>query len=175
MIGNGADAWGDLVNTVIHESAHATFYVKNQSYFNESLAQFIGDELTPVFLKKFLPHEIEPYLKEERNSEERATQFQKGYLKLSEIYRSSESSEIKLKRKQEVLEQMKAALGIKREINNATLIQYRTYGIGKNDFLQLLSRCEGDWKKFFGVISSISAASFAVDHSEDFSEVLKLK
>jgi predicted aminopeptidase len=88
MIGNGADAWGDLVNTVIHESAHATFYVKNQSYFNESLAQFIGDELTPVFLKKFLPHEIEPYLKEERNSEERATQFQKGYLKLSEIYRS---------------------------------------------------------------------------------------
>src|SRR5690606_7987905 len=28
----------DLVNIVIHESVHATLYIKDQSYFNESLA-----------------------------------------------------------------------------------------------------------------------------------------
>lgn len=39
----------DLVNTVIHETVHATIYVKSQSEFNEQLATFMGDWGTELF------------------------------------------------------------------------------------------------------------------------------
>lgn len=39
----------DLVNTIIHETVHATIYIKSSADFNERLASFIGDEATEVF------------------------------------------------------------------------------------------------------------------------------
>src|SRR5664280_430428 len=50
MIPEGDGAMGALVNTVLHESLHATVYVNNQSYFNESLACVVADKLTPEYL-----------------------------------------------------------------------------------------------------------------------------
>ena len=44
------DASG-LVNIVLHESVHATHYVSSQSYFNESLANFVADSLTVTYLR----------------------------------------------------------------------------------------------------------------------------
>jgi len=46
MIPEGPEAFGELANVILHESVHATVYVKNQSAFDESLACFIADELT---------------------------------------------------------------------------------------------------------------------------------
>ncbi len=50
MIGSGDTALGELANVVLHESVHATFYLKHQSYFNESLASFVADRMTPQYL-----------------------------------------------------------------------------------------------------------------------------
>ncbi len=41
----------DLVNTLIHELAHTTLYVKNNADFNERLAVFIGNKGTELFYK----------------------------------------------------------------------------------------------------------------------------
>lgn len=39
----------DLVNTIIHETVHATIYVKSEADFNEALAAFIGTKGTEAF------------------------------------------------------------------------------------------------------------------------------
>ena len=43
---------GQLVNVILHESVHTTIYKKGQSYFNESVANFVADHLTPIYLKR---------------------------------------------------------------------------------------------------------------------------
>lgn len=42
----------DLVNTIIHETVHATLFVKSEADFNERLATFIGNAGTEAFYKK---------------------------------------------------------------------------------------------------------------------------
>lgn len=39
----------DLVNLIIHETVHATIYIKGQADFNEQLATFLGDKGTEMF------------------------------------------------------------------------------------------------------------------------------
>ncbi len=39
----------DLVNTIIHESVHATLYIKNSADFNERLAVFLGNKGTELY------------------------------------------------------------------------------------------------------------------------------
>jgi predicted aminopeptidase len=50
MLTRGRSVTGDFVNTVLHESVHATVYVDGQGTFNESLALFVADSLTPEYL-----------------------------------------------------------------------------------------------------------------------------
>lgn len=42
----------DLVETIIHESVHATIYIKNNANFNEQLANFIGLQASIEYYKK---------------------------------------------------------------------------------------------------------------------------
>lgn len=42
----------DLVNTIIHESVHATLYIKSRADFNERLASFIGGVGADLFFKE---------------------------------------------------------------------------------------------------------------------------
>jgi predicted aminopeptidase len=42
----------DLVNLIIHESVHATLYIKSQADFNERLATFIGDVGAELYFKE---------------------------------------------------------------------------------------------------------------------------
>ena len=42
----------DLVNTILHESTHATIFIKSESNFNERLASFIGNKGTESFYAK---------------------------------------------------------------------------------------------------------------------------
>ncbi len=49
MIGGGDEALGELADVVLHESFHATHYVKGQSLFDESAADFVGDHLAEAY------------------------------------------------------------------------------------------------------------------------------
>src|SRR6185295_19409025 len=43
---------GDLASLIIHETVHATIYVRDSSDFNENLASFIGDRGAEIFLAR---------------------------------------------------------------------------------------------------------------------------
>lgn len=176
MIPDGDGALGDLANVILHESVHATLYIRGQSYFDESVASFVADRMTPDYLKKDRGEksaELSVYLSSERESEEREKTLHAAYLSLSQVYSSDLSREKKLERKQTILADLKTRLGLRREINNATLIQYKTYNTGKAEFESLFQACGTDWKRFLSALMSLKPESFQRPQQEDLAPVLR--
>ncbi len=168
-------AMGDLANVILHESVHATYYVKNQSYFNESLASFVADALTPRYLEKQFGQdskEFSTYQKNEEENEKYKEAYFETYTELQKLYESSKSDEEKKQKKMLLLNGLKNKLKLEKEINNAALIQYRTYGTGLKEFEMLLKMCEFNWSKFWERILEIKNESFKVSQEEDIQKVL---
>lgn len=171
MINTGDEGLGDLANVVLHESLHATIYVSNQSTFNESLASFVADRLTIEFLKSAgaaTPAETDSYLKAEARGEARRKKLHEAYEELDHLYRSALSDAEKLEKKAEILKALSAALEVKRLINNATLIQYKTYDTGGEFFSRALAQCGGDMKRFLQVLSRLRSSDFGENQSARF-------
>lgn len=169
-------ALGALANVVLHESVHATLYVNGQSYFNESVASFAADLLTPKYLTTRAGEasaELSAYLRSEKQSAERRKLLHEGYVELEAVYSDSGASDAqKLEKKARVLERLRKDLGFKREINNATLIQFKTYDVGRKDFDALYERCGRDWARFWKFVQTLGPGSFPAEQMEDFSGVL---
>jgi predicted aminopeptidase len=201
MLPEGDEALADLINVVIHESVHATVYIKGQAYFNESIASFVADHLTERYLDlrpastRATPEELsagaetlkasmEPetvskasreriaYLKSEEDGKKRQARLHQAYEQLAALYASSKADTQKLEEKAKILAALKEELGFKREINNATLIQYKTYSSGQSDFEALWRACGGDGKRFLKAASTLSPQSFKRPQQEDLSTVL---
>ena len=153
---------GDLAEIVLHESVHATFYVKGQSTFNESLASFVSERLVPEFLR-WRKGEDSPELRAWRDGEargrERLRRFHEAYEELDAIYRGAGTDEEKLAKKGEAIARLKADLGIaeSRRINNATLLGYKTYRTGEEEFEKLLAACGEDWPRFWNALEPLRA------------------
>lgn len=176
MIPEKEDALGALVNVVLHESVHATLYIEGQSFFNESLASFVADRLTLDYLTQKVGVKSEQYLayvEAEAKSERVQEQFVRSHLKLSQLYSSSLSEDEKRSKKLAILGELKSTLGFKREINNATLLQYRTYHTGYPELAELLKRCSGQVPVFFKTLSKLTPKTFKKSQDEDFGSVLK--
>ena len=50
---------------------------------------------------------------------------------------------------------LRRELGFKRPINNATLIQYKTYNSGEAELATLLTTCNGDWPRFIKTLKQL--------------------
>lgn len=175
MIPEGPEALGELVNVVLHESVHATQYIEGQAYYNESVASFIADEMTPEYLirnKGVHSEEFKAYQKETQESEQAERRFHEAYLGLDQLYSSSRTDEEKLAKKKEILSQLQEELQIQRDINNATLIQYKEYNTDHEVFRKLFEICRRDWKKFLRALSKIDRHSFNRAQQEDLKPVL---
>jgi predicted aminopeptidase len=173
MLREGPEAMGELVHVVIHESVHATLYLKGQSHFNESLADFVADQLVSPYLRK------QGYADEDKAFSEGRVKFAKqrkrlheAYDRLRAIYGSSRSSEENLAEKEREFASLKEELQIKRELSNASLVQFRTYDVGGAEFAALLGRCGGDWSRFWGALRALDSASFGASEQEAIGPVL---
>jgi predicted aminopeptidase len=176
MIPEGDEAVGELANVILHESVHATLYVKGQSYFDESIASFIADRLTPEYLRQEWgpqSHELLGYLKSEEDGHERQKILHDAYLDLDRLYSSHLGEAEKLAKKSEIFASLKSRLGIKRDINNATLIQYKTYNTGQLEFEELYAACGKDTKRFLGALGGLKPESFQKPQQEDLAVALK--
>lgn len=166
---------GDLANTVLHESVHATYYVPSQSSFNESLASFVGDQLTLEYLEdRFGPGspELRSYLEGEARAVVRTERLHRAFLDLERLYASDLSDAEKLAAKARYLAALRVEIDFARPINNATLMNFKTYHAGDEPFEELFSACEQRWAPFWVAVRSIDGASFREPQQEDLAPVL---
>ena len=170
------DALADLVNVVIHESVHATIYLKDQSYFNESIAVFVAENLTQKYFETqgmLESPEWKSYSEDNTRSDQIRKRMMKGYQDLKQIYDSSLSDSEKRDKKRVYLESLQKEVGFRRPITNATLVQFQTYDDSSHGFQELLVREKGDIVAFLKVLSKLKSSDFARVHQEDF-DVMKL-
>lgn len=178
MLGEGDFALGNLVNIILHESVHSTFYIENQSVFNESIAHFIGDHLTLEYLDEVLGKNSEQkksYLQLQENNLKVRNLLHEVYLDLEKIYSSTiYTDEGKRKMKEKTLNQLNQKIKSKHPINNATLMQYQTYHTDQDALESLFKNCAGQWACFMKVIRSIRPDSFEKKQQENFKKLLPI-
>jgi predicted aminopeptidase len=156
------DALADLVNVVIHESVHATIYLKDQSYFNESIAMFVADHLTAKYFEK---HQLAYKARDDSKVRKR---MMKAYQDLNALYQSSANESEKKEKKKIYLESLQKEVGFKRPISNATIVQFKTYDDSDHGFEELLAREKGDIRAFLQLLSGIQSSDFKKPHDEAF-------
>ncbi|MEM9692246.1 MAG: aminopeptidase [Myxococcota bacterium] len=174
MIRTRASVVGDLVNVILHESVHATYYVPSQSAFNESLADFVADELTLPYLDERLGldrWQIHAYVDAQVRREQRGQKMFEGWQTLDRIYRSNLAPGIKLAAKNRVLDHLEQEIGY-RKLNNAVLSQSRTYRAGLSDFDELFEHCGRDWDAFWAAVRTITPRSFPRAQIDDLGPVV---
>ena len=154
-----------MSNTVLHELAHATLWLKGHGRFNESFASFVGDEASERFLRSIVDEQPEVWQLYKDEEVDRATYrafMHATVQRLEALYASGLPREQVLRRKEELitrareeygeqdwrLEGYSRAMNPNRTVNNARLKQFRVYNTGTNDFDDALGRFDGDLAAF---------------------------
>ncbi len=149
-----------LANTILHESAHATLFLPGEMRFNESFARFVGDEAAERFMEHRRTEDVVQYwwhLDVEHDDVLLKDLLRELYAELDALYAAGLPRDQVLERKQQILDEAAAACletpfrldGFRsyferREVNNATLMTFRTYNTGDEAFEVLLARCDDD-------------------------------
>lgn len=165
----------ELAETILHEMAHATVFVKQAQDFNEEFATFVGRQGALAYLESACGSDGEPTEKARWSREDSRTFA--AYLKdtaraLAEIYSSGVSREEKLRLKAEVIRsRAKEYEGLPEgsfhdsayrsfpmdRINNAYLDLFRLYEGEDELYLDFLSRvCHGNLAEFVRTVADIS-------------------
>lgn len=148
MLSSGSLSAVDLAHTLFHESVHATFYVANQPLFNESLAEFVAVKLTDRFLVvgDFSQDVIRKYQDRKKRIAQVTELLAHTYSQLDVLYAQKGVAEDRRAQKESLLKEARTkltALGVPfRELNNAVLIQYRTYHAGVAEFERIWGKSD---------------------------------
>jgi predicted aminopeptidase len=159
MLDEGLEARGELVNTVLHESTHATFYVAGQSRLNETVASFVGDTLTLRYMREVAgpdADETRAYVASEDRRATRGKFMRAAYVELEALYAGPRSDAEKRAEKARVLARLMADVSAVRPITNATLVQYATYHTGEAEIAQLYVACGSDERRLFAALGRVT-------------------
>lgn len=164
----------ELAETVFHELAHATLWVKGSVNFNESFANFVGTQAMFIYLSEKYGPASKEYLdakRDYRDQDRFVLILHNLYKDLDAVYQdSSLSDEQKLQKKQELFGSLEArimasdmeqkeryAKAIKRGTwNNAKLIQFKTYNTSAEDFMALFEKNNNDLKAFIDEVGTLT-------------------
>jgi predicted aminopeptidase len=175
MLEEGPAGPGELANTVLHESLHATVYIPSQSSFNESVASYVGDVLAERWLtQRFGPEspELHTYRQDLVGGEERTERLHRAYAELDALYKSKLPPGTIRVRKARLLHELHEELGMARMPNNATLIGFRTYESGDAELEALHVACGRDMRRFVKAVATADAKLFDEPQQEDVAKVL---
>ncbi len=160
----------ELVNMLIHETVHATLFIKNSADFNERLAVFLGAKGMERFYLKFEgPDSANLKKAEAENEDDRIfsqfiskeisdlDQWYRNQIVKDESSRSLRIKEIQIRFQEKIESQLKSKYYSRfpqLALNNARLLMYKTYmqDLGDfekvyvqngNDFVRFLELCKG--------------------------------
>jgi predicted aminopeptidase len=176
MFTDSENAFGYLVNVILHESLHATTLVADQQFYNESLASFVGDQLTLRYLAQRFgeaSEEMRIYRERELLNGQAEQLVSDRYDELEALYASNKSIYEKLMRKQQIMRELFVRVGFEDLPTNATLLGTRLYDVGQAEFKDLLERCGHDWERFILVTGSVTRRQFGVPQEEDFTPIVR--
>ncbi|MBK9033947.1 MAG: aminopeptidase [Myxococcales bacterium] len=138
--------YAELANVLLHESVHATVFIPDQPYFNEGLAEAIGDALTVEWLgARFGPGSDEErlWLEVQDWRRTRVARQLVTFKALEALYASDRPRAAKLAEKARLLEALRVDLGMWRTLNNANLIELRVYQASYAKFGDVVAACGG--------------------------------
>lgn len=162
----------DLVETVIHETVHATLYIRSNADFNERLATFLGQEgVKRFYLEKEGPHSP-TYKKIENDLHDHKifSQFLSDELNQLKAWYAENGAAHDPKKKKARLKDIQNRFlqnvqprflsksyknfGTE-ELNNAVLLSYKTYLYDLSDFQKLLDSKNGDFREVIKFCKSL--------------------
>ncbi len=152
----------DLVNTIIHESTHATIYIKSQADFNERMATYVGGLGAQLFYRQKGDTKTLRAIEMENADDELFSKFISGEISglkkwyaehphPTEDQRQSQFEKIKADfalRLQPKLQTDNYSGFAKMKLNNAVLLYLGTYEYDLSDFARLYKKLGGDFGKF---------------------------
>lgn len=174
MLDASVAPYAELANVILHESVHATVFVPDQPFFNEGLAEAIGDDLTDGWLvERFGPDSAEQATwtaVQEWRRKRTERQFV-AYQALDALYKSDLPREDKLARKQEILTALARELRMWRVPNNANLIELRVYKASYGAFGETVKACGGA-RNLIRAAHGVTRGDFKKDLDEDLAPIL---
>ncbi|HVV87463.1 MAG TPA: aminopeptidase [Kofleriaceae bacterium] len=177
MLDDGPDAFAELANVVLHESVHATVLIPDQPYFNEGLAEYVGDTLTGLWLaERFGPDapELAAWQEVQAWQRTRMARLFSAYEELDELYKSTKSKADKLAAKKQIIDRLVADLDLWTRPNNANLVELRVYKASYDAFAKVREACGGDVRKLMKVAGTLKRGDFPAPVTEDLSPVLTI-
>jgi predicted aminopeptidase len=178
----------NLVNTIIHESTHATIFIESNADFNERLASFIGNKGTELFYAQEEGKDslILELIKSENSDENLFSTFITGEIKLLENYykntttkdeleRQKQFQNIKDKFQKEIKPHLKTSLYKNFDsinLNNARLLLFKTYVEDLSDFEKLFTLADNNIDTFFIKIKTLEKSK---DPTSDLKKLIEAK
>jgi len=147
-----------LADLIIHESLHATVFIKGQVQFNEELAEFVGIQGARLYIQSRYGEDSEQYreiFSSEEDSQNYVAFIQELAAELEAVYSSTISREEKLAEKERVIAEAQERFDREYEsrfsndnyrdfsqmsINNAYIEFFRLYHAQDNFFADLYER-----------------------------------
>jgi predicted aminopeptidase len=176
---------GELADLIIHESAHATLFLKGENQFNEEFATFVGRKGAERHLAERYgadSEELESYRKQRHDSEVFAGFLRETAQRLEEVYsRNDLDRATRLESKHRILAERKVAYSALAEgelsgsvyahfemalVNNAYLDLYRLYEEDLSlyqDYHDIVAK--GDLRDFIEKLSALTRHTAKKEHS----------
>ncbi|GMO49530.1 MAG: aminopeptidase [Termitinemataceae bacterium] len=164
----------ELADLIIHESMHATVFLRGNMGFNEELAEIIGSEGANIYMQERFggaSKELRDIADAEEDSKTFIATVQDLIEKLQSVYAKTDiSSEEKLSLKEKTINDFKKEFAATyknkfktdnyihysdAEINNANLDLYRLYYKKDSELKELYKECGSNLKKFIEAAKTI--------------------
>src|SRR5262249_51642317 len=143
---------------------HATLYLPNKTLLSESIATFVGDEMARDYLKDTYgesSRQYRVYVAQKERGAHIAQALHDTFVELQKLYTSQAPAEDKLRRKGDMLMQLRMRLGLRVAVNNALLMEYRSYTSGQSALAVHLARFGRDWPAFIRWLLPLGKANVA--------------
>jgi predicted aminopeptidase len=176
MLSPDDDAYAWLANVLLHESVHATVLIPDEMYFNEGLAEYVGDAMTDVWLvERFgaMSPERAAWTAQQEESRIRIDRSFEAFQALDTLYKSDKPDAAKLAEKKVIIDKLVEDLKLWERPNNASLVELRLYKAHYDGFARLEAVC-GDAPNLVKVAATVKRSDFTEELQEDLTPVLKL-